>query len=72
MKILNISVSTPIYNGRNLKEIISKLPVKMHKTAKVYYIQNCIEVYKNEKQNVNLALNELIRNTNFHLVNTNL
>lgn len=69
MQINYININKPIYNGLSLKEIIKNLPKTFTKSEKKQYILNCIEVYKNDKSNINQGLNELIRNSNFMLIN---
>ena len=62
----------PIYNGLNIREILLKLPVNFSKNERNYYIKNCIEVYNNKTNNINLGLNQLIRNSNFMLIKNHL
>ena len=69
MKTFNINTEKQIYNGYSIRQILAKMPKNMLKIHKILYIKNCIEVYNNEKHNVNLGLCELIRNSNFMLIN---
>lgn len=64
-----IDTEKPIYNGLSIRQIINNLPTGFKKSDRNYYIKNCIEVYFNEKNNINKGLNELIKNTNFYLIN---
>jgi len=66
---MEITSQTIIYNGYNIRQILSKMDLKM-KSCKLHrnqYIKNCIEVYKIEKSGFNLNYAELIRNSNFIL-----
>jgi len=58
----------PIYNGLNIRQIISKLPKKMIKSHKKDYIKNCLFVYNNEKNKVNLGYCKLTRDANNLLI----
>lgn len=72
MYIKNININKPIYNGLSLKQIIKNLPKSFSDSEKKQYILNCIEVFKNDQANINQGLNQLIRNSNFMLINNHL
>jgi len=57
-----------IYNGMTLEQIKNNLPANMPDIHKKQYINNCIEVYNNEKNGINLGYCECVRNTNFNLI----
>jgi len=57
-----------IYNNLSIRKIIYRLPINMSKIHKKRYINNCIEVYKNESKNFNLDLCQSLRNENFNLI----
>lgn len=63
---------TQIYNGKSIREIIGNLPRTFSKSERNYYIKNCLEVYKYSLNNSNTGLKELIRNSNFMLINNHL
>ncbi len=72
MHIKNIDINKPIYNGYSLKKIIANLPKTFSTNEKKQYVLNCIEVYKNDKANINQGYNKCIRNSNFMLINNHL
>ncbi len=65
---MKIQSQKPIYNGKSIREILRNLPPSFSKNERNFYVKNCIEVYKNQFNNINTGLNELIRNTNFMLI----
>jgi len=58
----------PIYNGKSIREILRHLPLTFSKSEKRYYIKNCVEVYGYRFNNNNTGLEQLIRNSNFMLI----
>jgi len=57
-----------IYNGMTIEEIKNNLPKNMTSCHKKMYLNNCKEVYFNEKYGINLGLCQAIRNSNFNLI----
>lgn len=57
-----------IYNGYNIRQLLSNLPVNVIKRHKKMYIKNCIEVYKAEESKTNLGHAERVRYSNFLLI----
>ena len=57
------------YNGKTIQEIENNLPKNITWIEKETYIKNCIEVANNELNGVNKGLNELIKNSNFNIIN---
>jgi hypothetical protein len=57
-----------IYNGMTIEEIKNNLPKNMTSSHKKMYLNNCEEVYFNEKHGINLGLCQAIRNSNFNLI----
>lgn len=64
---MKTGTTTPIYNGNSIRQILSKKPYGMTKSDRNWYIKNCIEVYENEKEKVNLGYCNAVRNTNFNI-----
>ena len=65
-----INSETIIYNNKNIRQILSNMPIelrkfKMHRNM---YIKNCIEVYKAETSKINLGYAELLRHSNSLLI----
>lgn len=65
--LYKIGTNKPIYNGLTIRQIIKRFNPKMIKQHKKLYLNNCIQVYFNEQNKVNLLLNEQIKNENFNL-----
>jgi hypothetical protein len=61
---------TIIYNNKSIRQILSNMPdeLKKFKIHRNMYIQNCIEVYKSESSKTNLNYAELIRHSNFLII----
>ena len=57
-----------IYNGLTIRQILKNLPKNMNKIHKKEYINNCIFVYENEKNRLNLGYCELTRTANNILI----
>ncbi len=57
------------YNGKTILEIESQLPANNTDVEKDIYLKNCLEIAKNDVDGVNKDLNELIRNSNFNIIN---
>jgi len=57
-----------IYNGNNLNEIAANLPANITPSHRDWYLQNCIDIYENEKLNINSGYVECMKNTNFNLI----
>lgn len=64
---MKINTTEPIYNGYSLRQLINRLNPKMIKSHRKWYLKNCLEVFFNEKHQINLTYNECLRNTNFNL-----
>lgn len=67
---MKINTNKAIYNGLSIRQILSKLPKNMVKTHKKLYIKNCLFVYENENNKVNLGYCRLTRNSNNLLIKT--
>jgi hypothetical protein len=67
MKNLSINSQQIIYNGYNIREILSKMPIELRKFKlhRNMYIKNCIEVYFCEKNKTNLGHADRVRYSNF-------
>jgi hypothetical protein len=67
--LMQITSETIIYNGKNIRQILSKMDLKLRacKMHRNLYVKNCIEVHKSETSGFNLNYAQLIRNSNFNL-----
>jgi hypothetical protein len=57
-----------LYNGRTLEEISNNFPANMIQLHKDMYLDNCKEVIKNEGEGFNLDYCQLVRYSNFLLI----
>jgi len=65
-----MNTQTIIYNGFTIRQLLANLPKTFHKTERNLYIKNCIEIYQNG--NFNTGYMELIRDSNFRMINNHL
>lgn len=67
---MKISSTQVIYNGYSIRQILSRMPPKLRalKRHRNLYIQNCILIYENELNKINIDYCEAVRNTNFNLI----
>lgn len=65
---LGISKDTKIYNGLSLYQISLNLPKNMIKSHITDYLNNCLFIYENKKNKTNLGYCNLVRNSNFNLI----
>lgn len=61
-------METIIYNGKTLEQIKSNFPPNMPEIHRVQYINNCIEVFRNESEGINLGYCQAVMNTNFLII----
>jgi hypothetical protein len=61
---------TIIYNNKSIRQILSNMPdeLRKFKIHRNMYVQNCIKVHKSETSQTNLNYAELIRHSNFLII----
>jgi|GEM_PF-1453992 len=60
--------SKMLYNGKTLEYIAGNFPANMPEIHREQYLANCKEVIKNESEGFNLDYCQLVRNSNFRLI----
>lgn len=61
-------MSNITYNGKTLDEIANNFPPNMADCHREQYLNNCEFVFENETAGFNLDYSQLVRDTNFRLI----